>query len=75
MQLLCPAPGTLSSCRIVRRSHASRGKLPWPASLLQLAVFAAFFGMPYVYMPPEWAWDWLPNGTWNRIVALTVAAS
>lgn len=26
-------------------------------------------------LPPEWAWDWLPNGTWNRLVALILVAS
>ena len=61
--------------RLIRRTYEERGRLTWPASLLQLAVFAAFFGMPYLYMPAEWAWDWLPNGTWNRLTALIVAAA
>lgn len=42
---------------IVRRSYIHRGRLAWPVSLLQLAVFAAFFSSPYLYMQPEWAWD------------------
>jgi protein-S-isoprenylcysteine O-methyltransferase Ste14 len=59
---------------IVRRSYEERGRLTWPVSLLQLAFFAAFFAMPYLYVPPEWAWDWLPDGTWTRLSALIVAA-
>ena len=56
--------------RVVAKDYENRGRLGWWASTLQLAIFAAFFCFPYLYMPPEWAWDWLPNGTWNRLAAL-----
>jgi len=56
--------------RVVAKDYQSKGKLGWWASFLQLGVFFGFFCFPYIYMPPEWAWDWLPNGTWNRLAAL-----
>jgi len=60
--------------RVVARDYQEKGRLGWLASLLQLGVFFAFFCFPYLYMPKEWAWDWLPNGTWNRLVALTLVS-
>lgn len=56
--------------RVVAKDYRKKGRLGWWASFLQLAVFFAFFCFPYLYMPAEWAWDWLPNGTWNRLLAL-----
>ena len=56
--------------RVVAKDYLNKGRLGWFASLMQLGVFFAFFCFPYLYMPNEWAWDWLPNGTWNRLVAL-----
>jgi protein-S-isoprenylcysteine O-methyltransferase Ste14 len=55
---------------VVAGEFKSKGRLTWWVSMLQLLVFAAFFCFPYLYMPPEWSWDWLPNGTWNRLAAL-----
>jgi protein-S-isoprenylcysteine O-methyltransferase Ste14 len=55
---------------VVAGEFKSKGRLGWGASMLQLLIFIAFFLFPYIYMPPEWSWDWLPNGTWNRLVAL-----
>jgi len=72
---LLPAAGFLVFRRVVARAYLITGRLHPPASLLQLAVFAGFFSFPYLYMPSEWAWDWLPNGTWNRMVALILVAS
>jgi protein-S-isoprenylcysteine O-methyltransferase Ste14 len=69
------AAGFLVFRWIVARTYLTNGRLGPTASLLQLAVFAGFFSFPYLYMPPEWAWDWLPNGTWNRLVALVLVAS
>jgi protein-S-isoprenylcysteine O-methyltransferase Ste14 len=66
--------GFLVFRRIVARSYLTKGRLSPTASFLQLAVFAGFFSFPYLYMPPEWAWDWLPNGTWNRMAALVLVA-
>jgi len=56
--------------RVVARDYLEKGKLGWWASMLQLLIFSAFFFFPYLYMPPSWSWDWLPNGTWNRMAAL-----
>lgn len=67
--------GFLVFRRVVARDFLLTGRLGWLASILQLAVFVAFFFFPYLYMPPEWAWDWLPNGTWNRLVALFLVVS
>ena len=61
--------------RVVPHEYSTRGRLSTWASALQLAVFVAFFLFPYLYLPPEWAWDWLPDGTWNRLVALVLVAS
>ena len=61
--------------RIVAHSYQIKGRLGPTASLLQLAVFAGFFSFPYLYMPPEWSWDWLPNGSWNRLAALVLVVS
>lgn len=58
--------------RVVAKDYAENGKLGWIASALQLFVFTGFFCFPYVYMPPEWAWDWLPNGTVNRLAAIVL---
>ena len=58
--------------RVLVREYLAKGRLGGPASLLQFAVFVAFFFLPYLYLPPEWAWDWLPNGTWNRLVAIVL---
>jgi protein-S-isoprenylcysteine O-methyltransferase Ste14 len=59
---------------VVAKDYIKKGRLGWWASTLQLAIFTAFFCFPYLYMPPEWAWDWLPNGTWNRLVALVLVS-
>lgn len=58
--------------QVVAQAYLKKGKLGWLASTLQLLIFGAFFCFPYLYMPPEWAWDWLPNGTWNRFTALVL---
>jgi len=58
--------------RVVAQDYLKKGQLGWWASTLQLLIFGAFFCFPYLYMPPEWAWDWLPNGTWNRLAALAL---
>ena len=58
--------------RVVAQAYFKKGRLGWWASTLQFLIFAAFFSFPYLYMPPEWAWDWLPNGTWNRLAALVL---
>ena len=58
--------------RVVPRQYSTKGRLGWLVSLLQLGVFMAFSFFPYQYLPPEWAWDWLPDGTWNRRVALVL---
>jgi len=55
---------------VVARDYHKKGKLGWWASMLQLLIFMAFFFFPYLYMPASWSWDWLPNGTWNRLTAL-----
>lgn len=57
---------------VIPGDFMAKGRLGWLASTLQLLVFTAFFCFPYLYMPPEWAWDWLPNGTWNRLAALVL---
>jgi protein-S-isoprenylcysteine O-methyltransferase Ste14 len=57
---------------VVAGSYKDRGRLNWWASSLQLLIFIAFFCFPYLYMPPSWAWDWYPNGTWNRLAALVL---
>ena len=72
---LLTAAGFLVFRRVVARAYLIKGRLDLTSSLLQLAVFAGFFSFPYLYLPPEWAWDWLPNGTWNRLVALILVAS
>ncbi|MEN8172896.1 MAG: isoprenylcysteine carboxylmethyltransferase family protein [Chloroflexota bacterium] len=56
--------------RVVAQEYLNQGRLGWWASSLQFIIFLAFFFFPYIYMPPEWSWDWLPNGTWNRLAAL-----
>ena len=43
---------------LVRRDYRQRGRLGAVASLLQLSVFAGFFGFPYLFNPPEWPWFW-----------------
>ena len=58
--------------RVVAQDYKNKGRLGWWASTLQFLIFVAFFCFPYLYMPPEWAWDWLPNGTWNRLTALVL---
>jgi hypothetical protein len=58
--------------RILVREYLTKGRLGGPASILQFAMFVAFFFLPYLYLPPEWAWDWLPNGTWNRLMAIVL---
>ena len=60
--------------RIVAKDYLNKGRLGWRASTLQLLIFFAFFCFPYLYMPTEWAWDWLPNGTWNRLAALVLVS-
>lgn len=55
---------------VVARDYLNKGQLGGLAATLQLFVFLGFFCLPYLYMPLDWAWDWLPNGTWNRLVAL-----
>jgi protein-S-isoprenylcysteine O-methyltransferase Ste14 len=60
--------------RVVANDYLDKGRLGWRASGLQLLVFGAFFCFPYLYLPPEWAWDWLPNGTWNRLAALVLVS-
>ena len=49
--------------RIVRRDYAARGRLGTLSSSLQLLVFVAFFGFPYLYNPPEWALFWLASSS------------
>jgi protein-S-isoprenylcysteine O-methyltransferase Ste14 len=58
--------------RVVAQDYLKKGRLGRLATILQLLVFVAFFAFPYLYMPPDWAWNWLPNGTWNRIAALVL---
>ena len=60
--------------QVIAKEYLKRGRLNWWASILQLLVFVAFFSFPYLYMPPEWTWDWLPNGTWNRLAALILVS-
>lgn len=57
---------------IVAQDYLKKGRLGFWASTLQFLIFVAFFCFPYLYMPPEWAWDWIPNGTWNRLASLTL---
>jgi protein-S-isoprenylcysteine O-methyltransferase Ste14 len=57
---------------LVARDYLNKGRLGWYAALMQFLVFAGFFVFPYVYLPMEWSWDWLPNGTWNRLLALVL---
>jgi len=57
---------------VVAQDYKNKGRLGWLASTLQLLIFVAFFCYPYLYLPPQWAWDWLPNGTWNRLIALVL---
>ena len=59
---------------VVAQDYLNKGRLGWWASALQFLIFVAFFCFPYLYMPPEWAWDWLPNGTWNRLAALILVS-
>ncbi len=61
--------------RVVAQDYLKKGRLSWLASALQLLVLVAFFLFPYLYMPSEWAWDWLPNGTWNRLIAFVLAST
>jgi len=58
--------------RIVPRDYLQKGRLGRLSAFLQLLIFAAFFCFPYLYLPAEWAWDWMPNGTWNRLAALVL---
>ena len=53
--------------KIVRRDYLTKGELGWPASLLQLLIFAGLMCLPYLFYPPEWAyfWDLGNNSTWN----------
>ena len=60
--------------RVVAQDYLNKGRLGWWASTLQLLIFVGFFFFPYLYMPPEWSWDWLPNGTWNRLAALLLVS-
>jgi protein-S-isoprenylcysteine O-methyltransferase Ste14 len=60
--------------RVVAKDYLKKSRLGWQASILQLLVFVTFFSFPYLYMPSSWAWDWLPNGTWNRLAALALTA-
>jgi protein-S-isoprenylcysteine O-methyltransferase Ste14 len=55
---------------VVAQDYLNKGHLGWLAATFQLLIFVGFFCFPYLYMPPEWIWDLLPNGTWNRLVAL-----
>jgi protein-S-isoprenylcysteine O-methyltransferase Ste14 len=68
--LLCAA--YLVFYRIVAQDYLHKGRLGWLAATLQLLIFVCFFCFPYLYMPPDWIWDWLPNGTWNRLLALVL---
>jgi len=61
--------------RVVPAEYIRKGRLGPAVSFLQLAVFLGFFMFPYLFMPAKWAWDWAPDGTWNRIAALVVAGS
>lgn len=56
--------------QVVAKDYLTQGRLGWRASTLQLLVFVLFFCFPFQYMPSNWAWDWLPNGTLNRSIAL-----
>jgi protein-S-isoprenylcysteine O-methyltransferase Ste14 len=44
--------------KIVRRDYLTKGKLSWPAALLQLLIFMGLMCLPYLYNPPEWAYFW-----------------
>ncbi len=67
------AAGFLVFRRVMAREFLIKGRLSALTSILQLAVFLAFFLFPY--LSPEWAWDWLPNGTWNRLAALILVVA
>lgn len=45
---------------IVPRDYLRKGRLSPFSSFLELLVWALFFGFPYLYNPPEWAWFWSP---------------
>lgn len=60
---------------VVARDYRTHGRLRWRASSLQLLVFVCFFGFPFQYMPSDWVWDWLPDGTPNRLVALVLVGT
>jgi len=60
--------------RVVAKDYLNKGRLGWWSSTLQFLIFTALFCFPYLYMPPEWSWDWLPNGTWNRLAALVLVS-
>jgi protein-S-isoprenylcysteine O-methyltransferase Ste14 len=53
--------------RIGRRAYASHGQLPFTISILQLLVFVAYFGFPYLFNPPEWPWFWRAGGAADLI--------
>jgi protein-S-isoprenylcysteine O-methyltransferase Ste14 len=53
--------------RIVRRSYGSYGHLPLIVSVMQLLVFLAYFGFPYLFNPPYWPWFWRAGDASDRI--------
>ncbi|MFN2213704.1 MAG: methyltransferase family protein [Anaerolineales bacterium] len=57
---------------IVARDYLQKGRLGRVSAILQLLIFVAFFCFPYLYLPAQWAWDWMPNGTWNKLAALVL---
>jgi len=57
---------------IVPRDYLQKGRLGRLTAILQLIIFVGFFCFPYLYLPVQWAWDWMPNGTWNRLTAVVL---
>ncbi|MBW1820922.1 MAG: hypothetical protein JRI92_04015 [Deltaproteobacteria bacterium] len=47
----------------VRRDYRDRGQLGAVTSITQLSVFVVYFGFPYLFNPPEWAWFWRQSGS------------
>lgn len=44
--------------RIVRPAYRSNGHLPLIVYTMQLLMFLAYFGLPYLFNPPYWPWFW-----------------
>lgn len=57
----------------VRRDYGRTGRLTSVSSFLELLVWGLYFGLPYLYNPPEWAWFWsreVPVGLPLRITGV-----